>query len=63
MLFFLPSFHNSCMIVVDDRGPLVKERLQKYMAHTGLASRRVCEEMIRWQGHGKWPAGRLGSRS
>jgi len=25
----------------------LKERLQKYMAHTGLASRRVCEEMIR----------------
>ncbi|HHT72597.1 MAG TPA: rRNA pseudouridine synthase [Firmicutes bacterium] len=25
----------------------MKERLQKYMAHTGLASRRVCEEMIR----------------
>lgn len=35
------------MIVMMTGGALVKQRLQKYMAHTGLASRRVCEEMIR----------------
>jgi len=34
-------------MIVTTGGDKVKERLQKYMAHTGLASRRVCEEMIR----------------